>query len=133
MKLGHLIYCTIATAGLLAIGTPHVMAQSAAPQGKAPAYYIAEYELTDPEGIKPYREQVDATFQAYGGRYIVRAGQMDRLEGNPPTHRLVIIAFDSMEQARAWYNSPEYAKIRPFRQNSGKTNAYIVEGLPSGS
>jgi uncharacterized protein (DUF1330 family) len=56
---------------------------------------------------------------------------MDALEGNTPKSRLVIIAFDSLEQARAWYNSPEYAKIRPIRQRSGHTNAYIVEGLPN--
>jgi uncharacterized protein (DUF1330 family) len=56
---------------------------------------------------------------------------MDALEGNPPENRMVIIAFDSLERARSWYNSPEYAKIRPIRQRSGHTNAYIIEGLPN--
>jgi len=131
MKTRNALLPTLAAIGILAACSPSLHAQTATRRGQAPAYYIAEYELTDPEGIKPYREQVDATFQAYGGRYIARAGEMDRLEGNPPKHRVVIIAFDSLERARAWYNSPEYAKIRPFRQKSGNTNAYIIEGLPN--
>jgi uncharacterized protein (DUF1330 family) len=90
---------------MLATSMTLALAQDAAPKGKAPAYYVADFELTDPEGIKPYRDQVDATFERYGGRYIVRAAQLEGLEGNPPSHRLVIIQFDSIEQARAWYNS----------------------------
>lgn len=119
-----------ASLGVLAFASQAQTSTTSPKTGKAPAYYVAEFDLQDPEGIKPYREQVDATFKPYSGRYVVRAGQMDKLEGNPPTHRLIIIEFDSMEQARAWYNSPEYAKIRPFRQHSGHTNSYIVEGLP---
>jgi uncharacterized protein (DUF1330 family) len=131
MKQRHLVFSAIAGFSMLATSMTLALAQDAAPKGKAPAYYVADFELTDPEGIKPYRDQVDATFERYGGRYIVRAAQLEGLEGNPPSHRLVIIQFDSIEQARAWYNSPEYAKIRPFRQRSGKTNSYIVEGLPN--
>lgn len=131
MKPKHLALYAIAGTGILAASMTLATAQNSAPTGKAPGYYVAEFELTDPEGIKPYRDQVDATFQLYGGRYAVRAPQVERLEGNPTSHRLVIIKFDSIEQARAWYNSPEYAKVRPFRQRSGNTNAYLVEGLPN--
>lgn len=133
MKLKNTAFPAFLLAASLGVMAPALHAQTpaaSAKTGKAPAYYVAEFDLQDPEGIKPYRKQVDATFKPYSGRYVVRAGQMDRLEGNPPTHRLIIIEFDSMEQARAWYNSPEYAKIRPFRQRSGHTNSYIVEGLP---
>jgi uncharacterized protein (DUF1330 family) len=135
MKLNNCAFYMAVATVILALGAPITQAQtptSLAQQakGSAPAYYIAEFELTDPEGIKPYREQVDATFKRYSGRYIVRASGVSPLEGNPPDHRLIIIEFDSLEQARAWYNSPEYAKIRPFRQRSGHTNAYIVEGEP---
>lgn len=135
MKLKRALLSTAIATVILVLGASALQAQTSTsrPQpthGKPPAYYIAEFELTDPEGIKPYREQVDATFKPYSGRYIVRAAGVSRLEGNPPSHRLVIIEFDSLEQARAWYNSPEYAKIRPFRQRSGHTNAYIVEGEP---
>lgn len=135
MKLKQALLSTVAATMIFALGAPVLQTQTSTSQAqpthsKTPAYYIAEFELADPEGIKPYREQVDATFKPYSGRYIVRAAGVNRLEGNPPSHRLVIIKFDSIEQARAWYNSPEYAKIRPFRQRSGHTNAYIVEGEP---
>lgn len=95
------------------------------------AYYIAEFDVTDPIGLKPYAEQAEATFKPFGGRYIARRGQVESLEGEPPRSRVIIIAFDNMERARAWYHSPEYSKIRPIRQRSGQTKAYIVEGLPN--
>lgn len=114
----------------LSIGTLSAYAQPPALSTSTAAYYLAEFELTDPEGIKPYSAQVEATFKPFSGRYIVRGGQVDPKEGDAPLPRIVIIAFDSIEHARAWYDSPEYSKIRPFRQKSGRTNAYIVEGLP---
>ncbi|RQS40904.1 DUF1330 domain-containing protein [Burkholderia sp. Bp8990] len=135
MNLKHILPSMAIMASVVSLYMPALHAQTSASQPeqihrKTPAYYIAEFELTNPEEIKPYREQVDATFKPFSGRYIVRAAGVSRLEGNPPSHRLIIIEFDSIEQARAWYNSPEYAKIRPFRQRSGHTNAYIVEGEP---
>lgn len=95
-----------------------------------PAYYIAEFQLTDPEGIKPYSQHVEATFKPYSGRFIVRGGNMDVREGFGAQGRLIIIKFDSLSQARAWYDSPEYQKLIPVRQRSGNTRTYIVEGLP---
>ena len=94
----------------------------------APAYYIADFELTDPEGIRPYSAGVAATFEPFGGRFIVRGGEIVALEGERPKGRLVVIAFDSMEKAQAWYNSPEYQKLKPIRQRSGNSRTFIVEG-----
>jgi uncharacterized protein (DUF1330 family) len=82
--------------------------------------------VTDPEGIKPYSQQVDATFAPFGGRYVVRGGKTASLEGEPPK-RIVMIAFDSMEQAQAWYDSPAY---RAIRHKSATSRVYIVEGTP---
>ena len=97
----------------------------------APAYYIADFEVTDREAIKPYSANVEATFKPFGGRFIVRSAEPVPLEGQPPRGRLVIIEFDSMEKAQAWYNSPAYAQLRPIRQKAGRSNVYIVEGLAS--
>jgi uncharacterized protein (DUF1330 family) len=130
MKTKLAVLAVVAVTAMLTLGVP-LRAQSPASQGKAAAYYLAEFEVTDRQGLRPYAEQVESTFAPFSGRYIVRGGQIDRLEGNPPTNRMVIIAFDSLDLARAWYNSPEYAKIRPIRQRSGHTNAYIIEGLPN--
>src|SRR3954451_14407872 len=93
------------------------------------AYYVAEFELKDPEGIRPYSAGVSATLAPFGGRFIVRGGRIAALEGPPPGSRTVIIEFPSMEQALAWYNSDAYRNLRPVRQRSGISRTYIVEGL----
>ena len=95
-----------------------------------PAYYMAEFELTDPEGIRPYSAGVAASFEPFGGRFIVRGSQIAALEGDGPKGRLVVIAFDSMEKAQAWYNSAEYQRLKPIRQKSGNSRTFIVEGTP---
>ena len=94
-----------------------------------PAFYIAEFELTDPEGIRPYSAQVASTFEPFGGRFIVRGGEALGLEGDKPRGRFVVIAFDTMERAQAWYNSAAYQELRPIRQKSGNSRTFIVEGI----
>lgn len=103
----------------------------AAQADTAPAYYVAEFTLHDADGIRPYSQQVEGTFAPYSGRYIVRGGHLSGLEGTPPGDgtRMIVIQFDSLKQAEDWYNSPEYTALRPIRQASGETNAYIMEGL----
>jgi uncharacterized protein (DUF1330 family) len=111
-----------------AFGTGAIVAQTQN-HAKQPAFYISEFELSDPEGIKPYSQQVEATFRPFTGRYLVRGGQTASLEGEQPK-RIVMIAFDSMAQAQAWYDSPAYRAIRPIRLQSAKSRVYIVEGAP---
>ena len=95
---------------------------------KPPAFYVSEFEVTDPEGIRPYSAAVESTFTPFGGRYVVRGGQAKALEGEA-TKRIVMIAFPSFEQAQAWYDSPAYRAIRPIRHQSAKSRVFIVEGL----
>lgn len=111
-----------------AFGTGAILAQTQN-QPKPPAFYISEFELSDPEGIKPYSQQVEATFAPFSGRYVVRGGQTVSLEGEQPK-RIVMIAFDSMARAQAWYDSPAYRAIRPIRMQSAKSRVYLVEGAP---
>ena len=104
--------------------------QPAAPAAAAtPAYFVAEFQVTDPEGIKPYSAKVESTFKPYSGRFIVRGGVMHVKEGFGAQGRLIMIQFDSLAQAHAWYNSPEYQALIPIRHRSGNTRTYIVEGL----
>jgi uncharacterized protein (DUF1330 family) len=93
-----------------------------------PAYYVSEFELTDPEGIRPYSAAVESTFVPFGGRYVVRGGKVASLEGEP-TRRLIMIAFPSMEQAQAWYDSPRYRELMPIRHRSAKSRVFIMEGF----
>jgi uncharacterized protein (DUF1330 family) len=122
------LLATVASVAIGAFGTGAIFAQTQSPP-KRPAFYISEFELSDPEGIKPYSQQVEATFAPFTGRYIVRGGQTASLEGDQPK-RIVVIAFDSMAQAQAWYDSPAYRAIRPIRIQSAKSRVYIVEGAP---
>ncbi|MGF6170550.1 DUF1330 domain-containing protein [Pseudomonas moraviensis] len=120
----------IALAGMayFAAGSCRVMAsdaESAAP----PAYYVAEFEVTDPEGMKPYSAQVESTFKPYGGHFIVRGGKTISLEGEAPKRRRVVIEFASVEKAQAWYNSAQYTELRKVRQRSARTDVYLIEGV----
>ena len=93
-----------------------------------PAYYISEFEITDPKGLEPYRDRVASTFEPFGGRYIARGGRIVPLEAEAPKGRVVIIAFESMEKAQAWYDSPAYAQLKPIRHKAAKSRVFLVEG-----
>lgn len=111
--------------GGVPMNTLHAQVTSA-PQ--PPAFYISEFEVTDPEGIKPYSAAVDSTFEPFGGRYVVRGGKVASLEGDPPK-RIVIIAFPNIQQVQAWYNSPAYQKLKPIRHQLAKSRVCVVEGI----
>ena len=92
-------------------------------------YVIAAVEVTDPEKFEVYRGQVAATIEKYGGKYIVRGGSLEKVEGNWEPKRLVNIEFESMERAKEWYYSQEYSGPMKLRHQSANTNAIFVEGV----
>ena len=92
------------------------------------AYVIAEIEITNPEGYKAYTQQVPATIEKYKGRFIVRGGTTEVLEGDWPNRRRVIIEFPSMEDARAWWNSTEYAGPKAMRKAASNGRLVLIEG-----
>lgn len=92
------------------------------------AYVLAEIEITDPEGYKEYTKQVPATIAKYGGRFLVRGGACEALEGEWPRPRRVLLEFPSAEAARNWWNSPEYEKPRALRQAASKGRLLLMEG-----
>ena len=94
-----------------------------------PAYYIAEFQATDLDAIKPYSAQVESTFRPFGGRFIVRGREPDVKEGFGAQGRLVVIKFESLKNAQDWYSSAAYQKIIPIRHRAGNSRIYIVEGL----
>ena len=94
-----------------------------------PGYVIADVEVTDAGLFEEYRQLVPATVEAYGGRYIVRGGASEVVEGENTPHRTVIIEFPSFEQAKAWHASEEYAGPKQMRIDSTNSNVMIVEGL----
>ncbi|MGH7208136.1 MAG: DUF1330 domain-containing protein [Nitrospiraceae bacterium] len=94
-----------------------------------PAYLVADLDVKDTAGFEEYRKLVPATIQKYGGRYLVRGGQLEKLEGEWQPKRLVVLEFPSMEQAKRWYNSEEYRQPRALRFRTARTNLVLVEGV----
>jgi uncharacterized protein (DUF1330 family) len=92
-------------------------------------YIFAEVEITNPEGYKAYTQHVPATIEKYGGKFIVRGGAAEPLEGEWPKVRRVLIEFPSVDAARRWYNSPEYEKPRALRKANSNGRLILLEGV----
>ena len=93
-----------------------------------PGYVIFDIRITDPDAYGPYRERAGATAEAYGGRYLVRGGATEVIEGDWDPERVVVLEFPSVDRAREWYRSPEYQEIAPIRQGASESRGLIVEG-----
>ena len=97
-----------------------------------PVYLISEADvITDLTAIKEYGAKVNETLAPFNGHYhfVVRGGKTESLDGDAPPKGIVIFAFDSAEQAHAWYDSPAYAAIRPIRQAATKGRTFLVDGV----
>jgi uncharacterized protein (DUF1330 family) len=93
------------------------------------AYLIIEIAVNDPEVYARYREAVSSNLAAAGGTYLVRGGEVEVLEGDWRPNRVVVVRFDSTDEARRWWNSSGYAELKAMRQRSAKTNMILVEGV----
>jgi uncharacterized protein (DUF1330 family) len=91
-------------------------------------YIVADVEITDPNQYQTYSKQVAATLEGYGGKFLVRGGNAATLEGDWKTERFVIIEFPSVEQAKKWYDSPEYSAIKGIRHRSAISTLLLVQG-----
>ena len=93
------------------------------------AYVLAEIEIRNPEGYKEYTQTVPATIAQYGGRFLIRGGAVEVLEGDWPQRRRVLIEFPSMQQAKKWWDSPEYAKPKMMRRANSEGRLLLLEGV----
>ena len=95
-----------------------------------PAYLIGRVQMRDPFWVEEYGAKIQPLIQKYGGRYLVRAGKMETLEGSAPLPSvMVVLEFPSMEQARAWYQDPDYAPLIKLRQGGSDAELVLVEGV----
>ena len=94
-----------------------------------PGYLIANVKVTDPEGFERYRAGVPAVIAQYGGRYAVRGGAMERLENADGFNRIVLLEFPSLDAARAFYFSPEYAPLLKLRIETTESQVMLVDGF----
>ena len=93
------------------------------------AYIIVDVKVTDPEAYERYQATVAPTLAKYGGRFLVRGGPSEILEGEWRPNRLVVVEFASMEQAKAWWNSDDYAEPKKLRQSASHTNLVVARKL----
>ena len=96
------------------------------------AYIIAEVEVSDPETYATYRAQTPGVIERYGGRFLVRGGPAELLEGDREPARLVVIEFPDVAAAKRFYGSPEYQAIIGIRQRAATGRLVLVEGAPAG-
>jgi uncharacterized protein (DUF1330 family) len=94
-----------------------------------PAYVIANIRVEDAEAYEEYRAVVPAVIARFGGRYLVRGGRSEALEGDMTLGRVIILEFPSYEDARRWYDSPEYEAAKAIRQGCSFGDVLIVEGI----
>jgi uncharacterized protein (DUF1330 family) len=94
------------------------------------AYVIATETVNDEATFEKYRVEVPRTVEAFGGRFVVRGGDISVLEGEWKHPRLVVIEFPSRVAAQEWYNSPGYQKVIGLRLKSTTGNLVIVDGPP---
>jgi uncharacterized protein (DUF1330 family) len=92
------------------------------------AYVIASIEVTDPETYAEYRAQVLPTVERYGGRFLVRGGNSEILEGSWQPQRVVVLEFPDADAARRWHSSDEYRPLIELRQRASNGNLLLVEG-----
>ena len=94
-----------------------------------PAYVVVEVEVNDPVRYENYKAMVPASLEAYGGRFLVRGGKVETLEGDWSPKRFVMVEFPSVERARAWWASEEYAEAKALRQATASTQMIVVAGV----
>ena len=93
------------------------------------AYMIANINVTDPTGFEEYRRLVAPTIEKYGGKYVVRGASPEVIEGNWAPKRLVVLEFESIEQAKQWYTSEEYSSVRLIGQRVSNSDVVFVQGV----
>ena len=95
------------------------------------AYLYGNIEITDPALYEQYRAEVPAVIAAHGGRYLVRGGASETLEGERPLNRNVLLEFPDMAALKAFYFSAEYKPLIAMRQRAATSNLIAVEGVSS--
>jgi uncharacterized protein (DUF1330 family) len=121
-----LVAVALGSAMLGAAGGSFLRAQTAVP----PAYLIAEVQVTDPDGWKQYLAALPGTLTPFHEKTLARAPAVALDASTPPAGAVAILAFNSMDDLKAWWNSSAYQAIIPLREKSAKSRVYAIQGLP---
>jgi uncharacterized protein (DUF1330 family) len=93
------------------------------------AYLVVDIDVTNPVQFEEYKKLAPAAIASYGGRYLIRGGAYEALEGDWKPQRLTVVEFDSMEKAKAFYHSPEYQLAIKARHGAASMNMLLVQGV----
>lgn len=96
----------------------------------AKGYVVAEVRVHDADAIARYRQLSSAAVEQYGGRFLVRGGASEILEGKwSPPERMIVVEFESVAQAKRFYDSPEYQAARKVREHIAEMNMLVISGV----
>jgi uncharacterized protein (DUF1330 family) len=94
-----------------------------------PAFVVVDVDIKDPERYEEYKRLTPGSLVPFGGRFVVRGGKSETLEGTWAPRRLVILEFPTVERAREWWSSDVYRPAKALRQSSSHTEMILVEGV----
>jgi uncharacterized protein (DUF1330 family) len=94
-----------------------------------PAYIIVEVDIKDPVKYEEYKKLTPTSLEPYGGKFIVRGGKAELIEGKKKPNRIVVIEFENSEKAKAWWNSPLYNEAKKIRHATSEARMLLVEGV----
>ena len=94
-----------------------------------PAYIVVDVTIHNAENYEDYKKLTPASIAAYGGKFIVRGGKTETLEGDWQPGRMVVIEFPTVERAKEWWASDEYAPAKALRQANAETKMILLEGF----
>jgi uncharacterized protein (DUF1330 family) len=130
MAINSYVRAAMLGAGIcLAAACTTVAEPDGAPATAPKAYLVAEIEVVNPDPYKAYVAAAGPLVAAYGGKYLVRGGAAEALEGAPPAGRMVLVEFPSMAEAKRFYDSPEYTEVRQGRIENAVSRFILIEGL----
>jgi uncharacterized protein (DUF1330 family) len=92
-------------------------------------YFVVEVNVTDPQLYAEYRKLVEPTLNKYGGKFLVRGGAYETIEGDWKPQRFVITEFENKSQFQSWYNSPEYTVAKNIRFRAATSKGILIEGV----
>jgi uncharacterized protein (DUF1330 family) len=92
------------------------------------AYVIVDVKITDPSRYEEYKKLTPGSLIPYEGKFIVRGGESETLEGSWRPGRVVVLEFPSLAKAKAWWSSEGYAPAKALRQSASITRMIVVEG-----
>ena len=93
------------------------------------AYLIVDIDVTDSGAYEEYRRLVPPLVAKYGGKYLVRGGALETMEGDWAPKRLAVLEFESAERAKQFYNSDDYDPVKQIRLRAANSNMVLVEGV----